>query len=96
MSGLKFREIINYSGHGIVISLLLIFLAMIFAYLLNISTGLDFLATFLSFAPGGIHEMIVISVAYNIDPLFVSYHHFLRLFVIIFAIPILIKIFLKN
>lgn len=95
LSGLKFNEIISYSGHGIIISIILCLLAMLFSWVLDYYFGLDFLATFLSFAPGGIHEMIVIGVAYNIDPLFVSYHHFLRLFMIIFAIPIIIKIFLK-
>lgn len=96
MSGLKVNEIISYSIHGVVISIILILLAMLFAYFLDYFFELDFLATFLSFAPGGIHEMIVISIAYNIDPLFVSYHHFLRLFIIIFSIPILIKFLEKN
>jgi membrane AbrB-like protein len=96
MSGLKFKEIVSFSVHGSIISLILILLAMIFAYLLDYLFGLNFMATFLSFAPGGIHEMILISIAYNIDPLFVSYHHFLRIFIIILSIPILIKIYFKN
>ena len=54
------------------------------------------MSTFLSFAPGGLHEMVVISVAYNIDPLFVSYHHFLRIFFIIFAIPFILKIIKRD
>jgi len=58
--------------------------------------GFDFMAVFLSFAPGGIHEMVVISVAYNIDPIFVSYHHFLRIFFIIFLIPFILKIIKRD
>jgi hypothetical protein len=54
------------------------------------------MAVFLSFAPGGIHEMVVISVAYNIDPIFVSYHHFLRIFFIIFLIPFILKIIKRD
>ncbi len=58
--------------------------------------GFEFIPTFLSFAPGGIHEMVVISVAYNIDPIFVSYHHFLRIFIIVLFLPFLLSKFRKT
>ncbi len=58
--------------------------------------GAVFIPTFLSFAPGGIHEMVVISVAYNIDPIFVSYHHFLRIFIIVLFLPYLLSKFKKT
>ena len=69
--------------------------AMITAYLLTY-VGFEFIPTFLSFAPGGIHEMVVISVAYNIDPIFVSYHHFLRIFIIVLFLPFLLSKFRKT
>ena len=53
------------------------------------------LYTFLSFASGGIHEMVVISVA-NIDPIFVSYHHFLRIISIVIILPFILKKFKRN
>ena len=96
LNGLGIKEIIFYSFHGAVISILLLGIAAIFAYFLNIWFGFDFIATLLSFAPGGLHEMVIISAAYNIDPLFVSYHHFLRVFFIIFAIPFIVKFFKKK
>jgi len=96
LNGLGIKEIIFYSFHGAVISILLLGIAAIFAYFLNIWFGFDFIATLLSFAPGGLHEMVIISAAYNIDPLFVSYHHFLRVFFIIFAIPFIVKYFKKK
>ena len=96
LNGLGIKEIIFYSFHGAVISILLLGIAAIFAYFLNIWFGFDFIATLLSFAPGGLHEMVIISAAYNIDPLFVSYHHFLRVFFIIFAIPFIEKYFKKK
>ena len=40
--------------------------------------------------------MVVISVAYNIDPIFVSYHHFLRILVIVAFLPFLLKKFGNN
>ena len=77
-------------------SAILLAIAAFFAYLLKVFFGFDFMSAFLSFAPGGLHEMVVISVAYNIDPLFVSYHHFLRIFLLLFTMPLIIKIIKKK
>ncbi len=96
LSGLAPKEIMFYSMHGVVVSAILLSIAGLFAYLLKVFLGFDFMAVFLSFAPGGIHEMVVISVAYNIDPIFVSYHHFLRIFFIIFLIPFILKIIKRD
>ena len=92
---LKINELFYFIFHGLIVSLILVIVAMITAYLLTY-IGFDFIPTFLSFAPGGIHEMIVMSVAYNIDPIFVSYHHFLRIFIIILFLPFLLKKFQKH
>ena len=94
LNGLKINELFYFIFHGLIVSLILVIVAMITAYLLT-CIGFDFIPTFLSFAPGGIHEMIVMSVAYNIDPIFVSYHHFLRIFIIILFLPFLLKKFQK-
>ena len=83
LNGLKLKELFFYIFHGIIVCSILVIVAMITAYFLQY-LGFDFIPTFLSFAPGGIHEMVVISVAYNIDPIFVSYHHFLRILLIVF------------
>ena len=96
LSGLAPKEIMFYSMHGVVVSAILLSIAGLFAYLLKVFLGFDFMTVFLSFAPGGIHEMVVISVAYNIDPIFVSYHHFLRIFFIIFLIPFILKIIKRR
>ena len=93
LNGLKLNELGKYLFHGVIMSILLIFLSALFSYLLSFIDGFEFLPTFLSFTPGGIHEMIIISVAYDIDPIFVSYHHFLRIFLIVFSLPLLIKLF---
>ena len=77
------------------VSSILVIVAMVTAYFLQF-LGFDFIPTFLSFAPGGIHEMVVISVAYNIDPIFVSYHHFLRILIIVAFLPIILKKFSDN
>ncbi len=95
LNGLKIKELLFFIFHGIIVSSILVIVAMITAYLLTY-IGFEFIPTFLSFAPGGIHEMVVISVAYNIDPIFVSYHHFLRIFIIVLFLPFLLSKFRKT
>jgi membrane AbrB-like protein len=96
LNGLKIKELIFFIFHGIIVSSILIIVAMLTAYLLKEFLGFDFIPTFLSFAPGGIHEMVVISIAYNIDPIFVSYHHFLRILSIVIVLPFLLNRFREN
>lgn len=96
LNGIAVKDILFYSFHGAIISMMLLAIAAVFAYALQLWFGFEFMATFLSFAPGGLHEMVIISAAYNIDPIFVSYHHFLRVFFIIFTIPFILKFFRKR
>ncbi len=95
LNGLKLKELFYFIFHGLIVSIILVTVAMTSAYILTYA-GFDFIPTFLSFAPGGIHEMVVISVAYKIDPIFVSYHHFLRIFLIVIFLPILLTKFYKS
>ena len=95
LNGLKLNELFYFIFHGIVVSAILVIVAMTTAYVLTYA-GFDFIPTFLSFAPGGIHEMVVISVAYKIDPIFVSYHHFLRILSIVIILPFILKKFKKS
>ena len=96
LNGLKIKELLFFIFHGIIVSAILVIVAMLTAYVLQEFLGFSFIPTFLSFAPGGIHEMVVISVAYNIDPIFVSYHHFLRILSIVIILPFILKKFKKN
>lgn len=91
LNGLKTKELIFYIFHGVIAAIILIVIATLASYILSKLFGFDFMSVFLSFAPGGIHEMVMISVAYNIDPIFVSYHHFLRIFIIVLVLPIILK-----
>ena len=95
LNGLTIKELLHYLFHGVVISGILISISLLFAYLLSLILGFDFLNAFLSFAPGGIHEMVIISYAYDIDPIFISYHNFFRLIIIVLCLPAIFKIMNK-
>ena len=45
----------------------------------------------LSYCPGGIYEVAVISIFFDRDPEFVSFHHIIRLLMILFIVPIILQ-----
>lgn len=51
-------------------------------------TGLPFAAAWLAFAPGGLAEMTLISLALGIDVAFVSTHHLVRMVFMVVAAPL--------
>ena len=52
-----------------------------FAWMLARLSGMDAYAIFLAYAPGGIIEMSLIAVAMQLNPIFVSTHHLLRIMI---------------
>ena len=50
-----------------------------------------FLSLLLSYCPGGIYEVAVIAIAFDLDPNFVSFHHIIRLLIILFMVPVILK-----
>ena len=56
----------------------------------------DFLTLALSFCPGGIYEVAVIAIAFELDPNFVAFHHIIRLLIILFMVPTILKIMNKT
>ena len=50
----------------------------------------------LSYCPGGIYEVAVIAIFFDLDPEFVSFHHIIRLLIILFVVPIMLKLMKKT
>ena len=42
--------------------------------------------------PGGIYEVAVIAIAFDLDPDFVAFHHIIRLLFILFTVPIFLRV----
>ncbi len=68
----------------------LVLMAVTAAMALPVSwiTGVDYLATLLAYAPGGVAEMSLIALAIDADPGFVALHHVVRIGFILVALPI--------
>ena len=56
----------------------------------------NFFTLLLSYCPGGIYEVAVIAIFFDLDPEFVSFHHIIRLLMILFIVPIMLKIISKK
>ena len=63
--------------------------AAVAALALEALTGLPFAAIWLAFAPGGVAEMTLISLALGIDVAFVSTHHLVRVVFMVIAAPLI-------
>ena len=94
------KEVANNTFHSFVATSLLVFLGLIAAYVATFFVDNNFLTLVLSFCPGGIYEVAVIAIAFELEPDFVAFHHIIRLLFILFTIPVILRLIdkfkLKN
>ena len=86
------KEIANNSLHSIVATSILVLLGLLAAYVATFFVDTNILTLILSFSPGGIYEVAVIAIAFDLDPDFVAFHHIIRLLFILFLVPIIMII----
>ncbi len=89
------KEIANNSLHSIVATTILVVLGLIAAYSATFFVDTSILTLILSFSPGGIYEVAVIAIAFDLDPDFVAFHHIIRLLFILFTVPVFLRILKK-
>tara|TARA_B100000927_G_scaffold96849_1_gene78128 strand:- start:363 stop:1019 length:657 start_codon:yes stop_codon:yes gene_type:complete len=89
------KEIANNSLHSVVATTILVLLGLFAAYIATFFVDTNILTLILSFSPGGIYEVAVIAIAFDLDPDFVAFHHIIRLLFILFTVPIILKILEK-
>ena len=91
-----FKEVANNSFHGLVATILLVLLGLIAAYIATFFVDNNFLSLILSFCPGGIYEVAVIAIAFDLEPDFVAFHHIIRLLFILFFVPVILRLIEKT
>ena len=89
------KEIANNSLHSVVATTILVLLGLVAAYIATFFVDTNILTLILSFSPGGIYEVAVIAIAFDLDPDFVAFHHIIRLLFILFTVPIFLRILEK-
>jgi len=91
-----FKEVASNSFHGLVATILLVLLGLGAAYIATFFVDNNFLSLILSFCPGGIYEVAVIAIAFDLEPDFVAFHHIIRLLFILFIVPIILRLVEKT
>jgi len=90
------NEVIKNTAHSFVATALLVALGIIAAIVASYFVENNFLTLLLSYCPGGIYEVAVIAIAFNLDPNFVAFHHIIRLLMILFAVPVILRLIDKK
>ena len=91
-----FGEIGRNALHSFVATFLLVLLGLIAAFVASLIIDKNFFTLLLSYCPGGIYEVAVIAIFFDLDPEFVSFHHIIRLLMILFIVPIMLKLISKK
>ena len=90
------KEVVGNSFHSLVATVILVVLGLLAAIVATYFVDTNFLTLLLSFSPGGIYEVAVIAIAFDLDPNFVAFHHIIRLLMILFTVPVILKIIGKK
>ena len=90
------KEVVGNSFHSLVATVILVALGLLAAIAATYFVDTNFLTLLLSFSPGGIYEVAVIAIAFDLDPNFVAFHHIIRLLMILFTVPVILKIIGKK
>ncbi len=90
-----FSEIGKNALHSFIATSLLVVLGIVAAVFAGLVIDKNFFTLLLSYCPGGIYEVAVIAIFFDLDPEFVSFHHIIRLLMILFIVPIILR-FLKK
>ena len=91
-----FVEIGRNALHSFVATFLLVTLGVMAALAASLIIDKNFFTLLLSYCPGGIYEVAVIAIFFDLDPEFVSFHHIIRLLMILFIVPVMLKIISKR
>ncbi len=91
-----FSEIARNALHSFIATFLLVILGLVAAFIASLVIDKNFFTLLLSYCPGGIYEVAVIAIFFDLDPEFVSFHHIIRLLMILFIVPLILKIVRKK
>ena len=91
-----FNEVAKNAFHSFIATFLLVFLGVVAASVASLIIDKNFFTLLLSYCPGGIYEVAVIAIFFNLDPEFVSFHHIIRLLMILFVVPIILRFLQKT
>src|SRR5690554_3976065 len=85
--GLSVATLKRYLGEAFIATLLALVVLGLFAEIIHHLVEVPRAVALLALAPGGIGEMAIVAVALDIDPVFVAFHHLLRMVALMILAP---------
>ncbi|WP_252106351.1 MULTISPECIES: AbrB family transcriptional regulator [unclassified Halomonas] len=91
-SNTRFSQVFKVGRFGLLYAVFALAMAALMAWLVASVTPLAFVAVLLALIPGGVGELAVIATVMGIDPVYVVSHHVLRLLILIFMTPAMVRL----
>lgn len=82
-AGIRLRAVALEMGLALVSSLMMIAVAVLFAWIVHLATALPMEQAFLAYTPGGLAEMSLLALALNQDVAYVAVTHIVRIVLVI-------------
>lgn len=87
-SGIRLAELRSHAAAGLMTTMIAVVIALAFAFLAAVLTGLPLGQVLIAFAPGGVETMSAMALQMHVDPAYVAAHHVLRLFILTALVPL--------
>ena len=81
---------------GIMITINAVLFTIIAAFIASWFVDVPITQILIAFAPGGLESMAALAILLNVEPSFVAAHHVMRLLLLTFLVPSLLKIYETN
>ncbi|WP_104202411.1 AbrB family transcriptional regulator [Billgrantia saliphila] len=94
--GLSSARLGRYLFEALVATLAALAVLAVFAELIHLGVGVPRDVALLALAPGGIGEMAILAVALELDPVFVAFHHLLRMVALMLFAPLWARWLLRH
>lgn len=94
--GTTYKEVVTVMIHAFGMVIVMLALTFACAYALAQVSDFSFSALILALSPGGFAEMALAALSMGIDPAFVTTHHAMRLFAVVFVTPFIIKLMARR
>ena len=95
-AGTHLRFIARVLVWAAMLTLLLVSVSLLCAWIIHMITGLSTPHVLLAYAPGGLAEMSLVALALAFDPSFVATHHIVRIFLVIVLAPLIFRLWMRG
>jgi uncharacterized protein len=92
-SGMPFRLLLGYLGAALGAFAVSLVVTAAIGVAVTLAAPLPVAEVIVAYAPGAVDAMMILSLALNLDPVFVGAHHLARVFVVSLGLPVLAHYF---